>query len=54
VKNKQYAIGNAEVGREKFMEIKKMVLAQVTAEIDKNGKTDYDIFNMVGKKKGKK
>ena len=45
-KNKSYAIGNVEVGREEYMKAKAMVTAQLAGQLEKSGKTDYDIFSL--------
>ncbi|VVB98145.1 Uncharacterised protein [uncultured archaeon] len=45
-KNKKYAIGNIEVGREKYMEIKKMLLSQIADELDKKKSFRYTVFNI--------
>jgi hypothetical protein len=44
-KNKNYAIGNVEVGREEYMRIKKMVLDEVNAELDKTGALKRSVFS---------
>ncbi|MCX6769651.1 MAG: hypothetical protein NT051_03145 [Candidatus Micrarchaeota archaeon] len=41
VKNLRYAIGNAEVGKEEFMRIKKLVLSEITASLEK--KKDFPV-----------
>ena len=45
VKSMRYAIGNVEVGREKFMEIKTRLLGQVADELEKNKRLDISIYN---------
>lgn len=47
VKSKRYAVGNIEVGKEKYLEIKKMLLDQIVPELEKNGKIDMDIYNVL-------
>jgi hypothetical protein len=49
-KNLRYAVGNVEVGREKFMEMKKALLAQVGAGLEKDKKLKWDIYNIGAKK----
>ncbi len=49
-KNLKYAIGNVEVGREKYMEVKKMVLAEIVAKLEKDKKLDLDIYNVGAKR----
>lgn len=46
VKGLKYAIGNVEVGREKYMEIKKMVLAEIALQLEKNKKLGFDIYSI--------
>ena len=53
VKNKRYAIGNAEVGREKFLGAKKMLLGYVGKELEAKGALKLDIYNLA-EFKGKK
>ncbi len=43
-KNKSYAIGNVEVGREAYMKIKAAVSAQLARELEKSGRTRTGIF----------
>jgi len=45
VKNLRYAIGNAEVGREKYPEIKKLVLGEIARKIGESGDLEADIYN---------
>ncbi|MBI5228011.1 hypothetical protein HY988_05470 [Candidatus Micrarchaeota archaeon] len=45
-KNKRYAIGNVELGRESYMKIKDRILEQINSEIEKSGKLRYDIFSL--------
>ncbi len=46
VKNKKYAVGNVEVGREKFMEIKKMMLEELNKKLEKGKMVEMSIFNL--------
>ncbi|HQT44867.1 MAG TPA: hypothetical protein PLO51_02735 [Candidatus Micrarchaeota archaeon] len=45
-KGKRYAIGNVEVGREKYMEIKRKVLASIWAELESAKSLKHDIYNL--------
>jgi hypothetical protein len=45
-KGKRYAIANREVGREKYMEIKKRILAQVHGELSATKNLKYDIYTL--------
>ena len=49
VKNKQYAIGNVEVGRERYAQAKKMVLSEIAAKIEKGHDLKIDIYNIGSK-----
>jgi len=50
-KNLRYAVGNAEVGRERYIEIKKRMLGQLNAELEKNGSIGMSIFRLLERKK---
>ncbi|MBI5228010.1 hypothetical protein HY988_05465 [Candidatus Micrarchaeota archaeon] len=45
-KNKHYAIGNAEVGRETFGKVKEMVQDWAFGELDKKKRLDLSIYNL--------
>src|SRR3989338_2569443 len=45
-KSKQYAICNVEVGREKYMKIKKKILDEIINKLEKDKKLDLNIFNL--------
>ncbi len=45
-KNLKYAVGNAELPKEKYLEIKKMVLAQLNGELAKTNGIALSIFNL--------
>ncbi|MCX6777532.1 MAG: hypothetical protein NT157_01465 [Candidatus Micrarchaeota archaeon] len=45
-KNKQYAIGNVEICRERYMALRKIVLGQLIGRIQKNGGPGFDIYNV--------
>ena len=51
-KNKRYAIGNAEIGREKFLEAKKTLLGWINRELGAKKALALDIYNigLAGKK----
>jgi len=51
VKSKRYAIGNFEVGREKYMEIKGMLMKEIAARLEKDKNLGIDIYNVGVKKK---
>src|SRR3989338_3828905 len=46
VKNLRYAIGNVEVGREKFLEAKKILLSRIGKELESKGSLALDIYNL--------
>jgi hypothetical protein len=45
-KGKRYAIANREIGREKYMEIKKRILSQVHEELSSKKSLKYDIYTL--------
>ncbi|MDO8554357.1 MAG: hypothetical protein Q7S22_06105 [Candidatus Micrarchaeota archaeon] len=45
-KNKKYAIGNSELGKENYMKIKENITEQIFQELEKNGKSKHDIFSL--------
>jgi hypothetical protein len=48
-KNKRYAIANVEVGREKYLEVKKMLVDYVLEKLEKKKYLDLDIYNIGSK-----
>jgi hypothetical protein len=52
VKNLRYAIGNAELPKEKYMAVKRMVLAELNSMLEKEGGVRYRVFSLL--EKGKK
>ena len=52
-KNKRYAIGNVEVGREAYMKVKALLCAQMHDELLRTKRIRHDIFS-IGSGKGKK
>lgn len=46
VKNMKYAIGNVEVGREEYLRIKKLVLAEIAGRLMKEHDFSLDIYNI--------
>jgi hypothetical protein len=53
VKNKKYAVGNTEVGREEFMRVKKILLDYVVGALEKKKRCELGIFNIRKEKEGK-
>ncbi len=45
-KSLRYAVFNHEVGKEEYMRVKKMVLAEISAKLEKDKKLDLSIFNI--------
>jgi hypothetical protein len=45
-KNLRYAIGNAEIGREKFIGIKKLVLGSIVHKLEKDRRISQSIYNI--------
>jgi len=51
-KSLRYAIFNHEVGKEQYLRVKKMVLAEIAQKLEKDKKLDINIFNIgCGRKK---
>ena len=50
VKNLHYAIGNAEVGKEKYLQARKLVLGEITEKLGKERKLEMDIYNIGARK----
>ena len=46
VKNLRYAIGNVEVGREKYARVKGIVLSQISQKLEKDKKLGIDIYSI--------
>lgn len=51
-KNLRYAIGNNEVGREKYLEVKKMLNGYILENLKEKGHLDLDIYD-IGCKRGR-
>ena len=49
-KAKRYAIGNVEYQKEEYLRIKKMVLTEISAKLEKDRKLELSIFNVGCKK----
>ncbi len=47
-KAKRYAIGNAEVGKEKYLEFRKKFSDYWVKQLESKGKLDFDIYNILG------
>jgi len=52
-KNKRYAIGNVEVGREAYLKVKALLCAQMHAELQATHSLRHDIFSIGSGKGGK-
>jgi hypothetical protein len=46
VKSKRYAIGNVELGRDKYLEVKQKVLEEIVKKLEKNKSLEISIFNL--------
>lgn len=46
VKAKRYAIANVELGREKYLEIKKMIMNEIMEKLEKNKSLELSVFNL--------
>ena len=51
VKNMKNAIGNVELPREKYLEIKSRVLAEINSQLDKSSEVKQSIFSLAARKK---
>jgi len=49
VKNLSYAIGNVELPKEKYMELKKKILGEIVSELEGTNDLGMNIFNLVKK-----
>jgi len=49
-KNLRHAIGNAEVGKEEYARIKKLVLSEIGARLEKDRKLPWDIYSIGARK----
>ncbi|MFH1471109.1 MAG: hypothetical protein ABIF01_05145, partial [Candidatus Micrarchaeota archaeon] len=54
VKNRRYAVGNVEVGREKFLEVKNVLLDWVNQKLEEKRELDLDIYNLLEQAKKKR
>jgi len=50
IKNKSYAIGNVEVGKEEYARVKRMVLAEIGARLERDKTLPWDIYKIGAKK----
>ncbi len=46
-KSKKYAIGNLEVGREKYFEVKKAVIDYIVGGLEADGRLGFDIYDVL-------
>jgi len=46
VKSKRYAIGNAEIGRDAFMNVKKKLIDEILERIEKDNRLDLSIYDV--------
>jgi hypothetical protein len=46
VKSKRYAIGNVEVGKAKYLQIKALLLSEITKRLEKSHDCGIDIYNV--------
>ena len=45
-KSLSYAIGNVELGKEKYLEIKKKILEEIHSKLKKDKRLDLNIYNI--------
>jgi hypothetical protein len=48
-KGLRYAIGNAEVGKEKYLQVKKLVVGEILKRIGAHGTAGFDIYDVAGR-----
>ncbi|MFH1285351.1 MAG: hypothetical protein ABIH99_02090, partial [Candidatus Micrarchaeota archaeon] len=46
-KSKRYAVGNVEVGREIYIQLKNEFLKKIVPKLEKKGKLDFDIYDVL-------
>ncbi|MBN2477875.1 hypothetical protein JXB01_01155 [Candidatus Micrarchaeota archaeon] len=46
-KSKKYAVGNIEVGKEKYLKVKKMLTEKILSELEKEKFLEMDIYNVL-------
>ena len=49
-KNLKYAVGNAELGKEEYARVKKLVLSEIGARLEKDKKLPWDIYSIGARK----
>ena len=52
-KGLRYAIGNVEVGREKYEKVKSLVLADILRRLEKEKRVEWNVFNIASGKKAR-
>ncbi|MCX6771464.1 MAG: hypothetical protein NTX79_05410 [Candidatus Micrarchaeota archaeon] len=50
VKSKRHAIGNVEVGKEKYFEFRAKLCAEMVRQLEASGKVAFDIYDVLGRK----
>ncbi|MCX8195081.1 MAG: hypothetical protein N3G22_03190 [Candidatus Micrarchaeota archaeon] len=46
---KRYAIGNVEVGKEKYLQLKAQLLDKIVPQLEKDGRLGFDIYNILAR-----
>ncbi|MFH1285123.1 MAG: hypothetical protein ABIH99_00925 [Candidatus Micrarchaeota archaeon] len=54
VKSKRYAVGNVEIGKEEYLKLKALLLAELSKKLEKDKTLDIDIYNIGCSKKSRK
>ena len=49
-KGKRYAIGNVEIGKEKYVEFRAKLCAEIVRQLEATGKVAFDIYDVLGKR----
>ncbi len=51
VKSKRYAIGNVELGKEKYMQLKSQLVGEMATMLEKDGNLTFDIYSILSRRK---
>lgn len=50
VKSKRYAIGNVELGKEKYLQIKAQLLEKMLPQLERDGRLSFDIYDILAQR----
>lgn len=51
VKSKRYAVGNVEIGKEKYLSLKQQLMERILPELEKTGRLPFDIYDILAKRR---